>query len=432
MKRILARRGVRAALALLVTVLLCIAMNAAAFLIDTDTMRENAAQGVALLGREGGTPQLIGGFKSTQLDNFTAILILKTAAYTGPETLLEKTFGGLRTELEPGEGQSEWSAFATYAEAVGCGLTYTRYWHGYTLPLRLLLCVLNLPNLQMLLLLVTLLLAFAVLARCAHRAPGALPGMTAGWFLLMPVACGICLQYVPVTLLALLSCLLLLCADEAIGRTIGLPGFFALVGLLTNYLDLLTFPLVTLGFPLALLLALRMERGDGLRALLPRLIACGLCWALGYAGMWMLKWAFVAGVFGMDRLAGIFEQAALRVSSASNGEAFSRLSALRLNLGVILDKSAYLLVLLAGFASSCLIALHRAHRAHQSGLRARLQPGALAPALLALVPLLWCLVMANHAYDLAFFTYRNLTVTFLAAMCACGYATRAEESPASR
>ena len=115
MKRILARRGVRAALAILVTVLLCIAMNAAAFLIDTDTMRENAAQGVALLGREGGTPQLIGGFKSTQLDNFTAILILKTAAYTGPETLLEKTFGGLRTELVPGEGQSEWSAFATYA-----------------------------------------------------------------------------------------------------------------------------------------------------------------------------------------------------------------------------------------------------------------------------------------------------------------------------
>ena len=44
MKRILARRGVRAALAILVTVLLCIAMNAAAFLIDTDTMRENAAR----------------------------------------------------------------------------------------------------------------------------------------------------------------------------------------------------------------------------------------------------------------------------------------------------------------------------------------------------------------------------------------------------
>ena len=371
MKRILARRGVRAALAILVTVLLCIAMNAAAFLIDTDTMRENAAQGVALLGREGGTPQLIGGFKSTQLDNFTAILILKTAAYTGPETLLEKTFGGLRTELEPGEGQSEWSAFATYAEAVGCGLTYTRYWHGYTLPLRLLLCVLNLPNLQMLLLLVTLLLAIAVLARCAHRAPGALPGMTAGWFLLMPVACGICLQYVPVTLLALLSCLLLLCADEAIGRTIGLPGFFALVGLLTNYLDLLTFPLVTLGFPLALLLALRMERGDGLRALLPRLIACGLCWALGYAGMWMLKWALDAAVFGLDRLAGILSQAALRVSAESDGASFTRLGVLVMNLRIVLDKAGYLLILGISLLAACGCSLRRALRARPGGAFAR-------------------------------------------------------------
>lgn len=422
MKRILACRGVRAALALALAVLLCVAMNYAAFFIDTDTMRENAAQGIALLGQEGSTPQLVAGFKSSQPDNFTAILILKTAAYTGPETLTKKAFGGLRMELAPEEGQSEWSAFATYAAGNGNGLTYTRYWHGYTLPLRLLLCVFNLPNLQMVLLLVSLLLAFAVLSGCARRAPGALPGMAAGWFLLMPVVCGVCLQYVPVTLLALLACLLLLHVGDRVERAIGMPGFFALLGLLTNYFDLLTFPLVTLGFPLALLLCLRMERGDGLRALLGTTVACGLCWALGYAGMWMLKWAFVAGVFGADRLAGIFEQAALRVSSASNGEAFSRLNALRLNLSIILDKAAYLLVLLLALAASLALALRRALC---NGIRVRPQPGVLALWLLALVPMMWCLAMANHAYDHAFFTYRNLTVTFLAALCACGYATKA-------
>ena len=124
----------------------------------------------------------------------------------------------------------------------------------------------------------------------------------------------------------------------------------------------------------------------------------------------------------MDRLAGIFEQAALRVSSASNGEAFSRLSALRLNLRVILDKAAYLLVLLLALAASLALALRRALR---GGRGLRPQPGVLALMLLAAVPVLWCLAMANHAYDHAFFTYRNLTVTFLAALCACGYATRA-------
>ena len=420
------RRAARAALTLMACVALCIAMNFAAFFIDTPAMRKNAAQGVSLLAQEGSTPQLVAGFKSSQPDNFSAVLILKTAAYTGPESLTEKAFGGLRVDLYPQEGQSEWSAFCTYAQAEGCGLTYTRYWHGYTLPLRLLLCLFNLPNLQMLLLGASLLLALAVLAQCARRAPGALPGLAAAWLVLMPAVCGLCLQYVPVTLLALLTCLLVLCCDRAISRAMGMPAFFALVGLLTNYFDLLTFPLITLGFPLALLMALRMERGEGFAALLPGLIACGLGWALGYAGMWMLKWAFVGQVFGADRLSGIFQQAALRVSSASNGETFSRLAALTRNLDIILAKSAYLLVLLLAAGVSALIALRRAVRARRSGGRVRLQSGALTLLALSLVPVMWSLVMANHAYDHAFFTYRNLTVSILALCAAMGCVIRTE------
>ena len=353
MKRLLSRRGCRAALALLLTALLCIAMNCAAFFIDTDRLREHAAQGAALLYEEGGTPQLVGGFKSSQPDNYTAIMILKTAAYTGPETLLQKALGGYRMDRAAAEGESAWYAYARYVPGDGGGYPYMRYWHGYTLPLRLLLCVLNLPNLQMVLLLVSLLLAFFVFSETVRRAPGALPGLIAGWFLLMPVVCGICLQYVPVTLLALCACLALLRADGAIERAIGVPAFFALTGLLTNYLDLLTFPLVTLGFPLALLLAMRMERGDGLRALLTMTVLCGLGWALGYAGMWMLKWALDAAVFGLDRLAGILSQAALRVSAESDGASFTRLGVLVMNLRIVFDKAGYLLILGISLLAAC-------------------------------------------------------------------------------
>ena len=424
MKRPLSRRGCRAALALLLTALLCIAMNCAAFWIDTDRLRENAAQGTALLGEEGGTPQLIGGFKSSQPDNYTAIMILKTAAYTGPETLLQKALGGYRMDRAAAEGESAWYAYARYVPGDGSGYPYMRYWHGYTLPLRLLLCVLNLPNLQMVLLLVSLLLAFFVFSETVRRAPGALPGLIAGWFLLMPVVCGICLQYVPVTLLALCACLALLRADGAIERAIGLPAFFALTGLLTNYLDLLTFPLVTLGFPLALLLAMRMERGDGLRALLTTTVLCGLGWALGYAGMWMLKWALDAAVFGLDRLAGILSQAALRVSAESDGASFTRLGVLVMNLRIVLDKAGYLLILGISLLAACGCSLRRALRARQAGRGVRVQPGMLALLLLALAPVCWCLLMANHGYDHTYFTYRNLTVTFLAATVACGYLTK--------
>ena len=147
-------RIVRGLSLLLATVFLCIACNMLAFTIDTKQMRDNAWQGCLMLGEQGATPQHIGGFRSSQLDNFTSVLILKTAGYVGPESLMEKAFAGFRVDMYPQEGQSEWDAFCNYESGQNLptgGLSYSRYWHGYTLPLRLMLCVLNVANIQMLL-----------------------------------------------------------------------------------------------------------------------------------------------------------------------------------------------------------------------------------------------------------------------------------------
>ena len=73
-------KALRAALLLLAAVLLAIACNTAAFLIDTPALRENAAQAAAMLGEQQAVPELVGGFKSAQLDNYTSVLIVKTAA----------------------------------------------------------------------------------------------------------------------------------------------------------------------------------------------------------------------------------------------------------------------------------------------------------------------------------------------------------------
>lgn len=415
------KRPVRAALALLIAVLLGIACNAAAFLIDTPSMREHAAQGAAMLGEQLGAPQLVGGFRSAQLDNFTSVLILKTAAYTGGESLLFKTFGGYRADVYIGEGQTDWEAFCTYADgrlSDSGGLSYTRYWHGYTLPLRLLLCVFNLSNIQMLLLFAQMALFACVLLGMRRRGLGALmPGLFTAYFLLMPMALGICLQYAPVSLLALASCVMLLSFDGPLESGIGMPAFFALVGLTANYLDLLTFPLITLGFPLVLLLSLRLREGESGPRLLLLAAACCAGWSLGYGGMWALKWLLTALVFGRDMLSGIFEQMTLRVSSSSGGTDFSRLGVLALNLEMIVGKSSYLLLLALTAAAT----LMRALRGLRDGLRVRLDARALVMLLPAAAPLLWAVVMANHSFDHAFYTYRNLTVSVLSlyALIAC-------------
>ena len=264
----------------------------------------------------------------------------------------------------------------------------------------------NTANMQMLLYYVQIALALAVFLLAARRCTSVLPGLLLAYFLLVPMATGVCLQYMPVTLLALAGSILVLAAHEHIARSI----------------DLLTFPLVSLGFPLALLMALRLQdRRAGIAAMFWELFFCGLCWGVGYGGMWSFKWLLNAAVYGPDRLASIFEQVTLRVSTQSNGESYSRLAGLIRNLSVIADKPAYLLLCALTAAACCAIPLYRAVHARTTGNCVSLDARALLLLLLALVPIAWSVAMANHCYDHAFFTYRNLTVTALALCTAAAH-----------
>lgn len=408
-------RTLRGTIVLLIAVVLCVCANIAAFTIDTKDMRDHAWQGCLMFGEQKSQPQTVGGFLSSQLDNFTCVLLLKTAAYTGEESLLEKAFGGYRIDMPAADDQSYWDAYCNYEfgeiAPEGSRIFYARYWHGYTLPLRLALCVLDVANLQMLLYFAQLTLMIAVLHLMNRRALGSLiPGFFLAYFLMMPFSTSVCLQYVPVSMLMLLSCVCILLADERIDKAVSLPVFFALLGILTNYFDLLTFPLVTLGFPLVMELALALRRGESAKQLFVQTVLCGVCWALGYGGMWALKWLLTAGVFGPGVLESIFAQIGLRTSD--NAGSISRMAVLMKNISVMLAKKSYLLVIgamvLAALAPAARTLLSR--RALKADLRS------LILLLPALAVCLWILVMANHAHDHTYFTYRNLTVAVFAGM----------------
>lgn len=104
----------RAAFVLAAVVAVCVGMNMLAPLIDTQAMREHAAEGVDMIYGQGATPQLVGGFKSAQLDNYTSALMVKTAAYTGQEELVRRMFGGYRVDTVDEEGGQDWGTFCTY------------------------------------------------------------------------------------------------------------------------------------------------------------------------------------------------------------------------------------------------------------------------------------------------------------------------------
>ncbi len=400
-------KPVRGALALLLAVSLCLAMSLTAFLIDTPAMREHAEQAVDLLGYESASPEIVGGFASSRLDNYTAVLILKTAAYIGDDPLLRMAFSGLRTDLPPQEDQTDWEAYATYSDAVPSpnNVPYSRYWHGYTFALRLLLCLFTFTNLQMLLLFAqTALLLWTVLLMVRRGLQQLIPAFAVSWFFMSPPALGLCLQYAPVSLIALLACSLLLALKPALSRSVGLPVFFALIGLFVNYFDLLTFPVVSLSFPLILLIALETKTTISFGGLMWEALLCCVGWALGYACMWMLKWGLNFLVLGQDGIAAVGDQISLRLSAG--GESHSRLDILLRNISVVTYKTAYRLILLAVLALLLALFIRRRPR--------RFDGRALLLLLPLLAPVLWTLALSNHASDHTYFTYRNLCGAFFA------------------
>ena len=158
-----------------------------------------------------------------------------------------------------------------------------------------------------------------------------------------------------------------------------------------------------------LIVWLLLHRDETARARLWRMVRCGLCWALGYAGMWAGKWA-LALLYGSEgfwsTLVGSLE---VRTSHEVRGVGeISRLDALWKAASVFFKKPYFMAGAAALLGYGAVFVRRRV-----KGFPLEKNSCGLAAALVcvALLPLGWYLFTANHTYNHAFFTSRALCVT---------------------
>ena len=77
---------------------------------------------------------------------------------------------------------------------------------------------------------------------------------------------------------------------------------FLLTGIFTSFIDLLTFPLLTLVVPFLVWLSVA-ERGSSNRSLVVDAALYIFLWGLGYFGMWCGKWVLATIVTNVDVIA---------------------------------------------------------------------------------------------------------------------------------
>lgn len=274
---------------------------------------------------------------------------------------------------------------------------YTYYWHGYVVILRVLLLFMDYEQFRFLNCILQLMMMFFV-AHFIWEKKGqryALALLTS-YFLMMPMAMFLSLQFSWIFYIAM-ALSLLICYRHTWFTEKRIPYIFVIAGMLTSFLDLLTYPLYTWAFPLLLLILLSE---DGQKALnyVKTVVVSGLGWILGYAGMWFGKWALAGWIVHRNVIQEAWKEVLFRSGSEESLNLIARLEALYDNWKHYEYPlyTALLAIWLTWFIYKSLNGKTQIVWQEKNG----------AYLLITLSSFVWYFVLANHTLGHHFFTYR--------------------------
>lgn len=295
---------------------------------------------------------------------------------------------------------------------------YPRYWHGYQVLLRPLTVVFQVQELRYLGMLTFHLLFFWsawLMAKKTKPLYAMLYVLTvaSGYVVFLPV----CFQFLTTFLVLFVSLIVLLSRYD---KNKPLPAakwmlYFFVVGMVENFFDFLTYPILTLGIPLVLLLWLRVrdEQAD-FRSNFWFMFKASLSWFFGYAMTWISKWLLSATILGVRYFWRTMSVVQYRLEG-SEEEPLDRIGTIQRNLkawlnvqdgGVISWSKIALLILIVAVV---LIIWRK--------LKDWKTVSAYLPILfVAAYPYIWYLVMSNHSQIHYWYTYRAQLVALFAGL----------------
>lgn len=354
-------------------------------------------QNYTFFGGKDGWHQLVKGYDITTIDYNTEIHMIKGALTPLPpseENILQQSMRGYAyNESGTVHGLKEYH-YTKGDVDISCD-SYERYWHGYEILLTPLLLCFDYSDLIIINIFFQIILSYLVFKECKEKKLQI--SFIALWIFTMQPVIMMCLDYSICFYIYMIAVLLIL-KKSYVRKHYDM--FFLIIGILTVYFDFLTWPVITLGVPLVVLL--QMEKDNSYR----KLLISSIMWGIGYCGMWLSKWIGGTLILSDNILKDAVSNLKYRSSSNLDGISFSLLDVLQKNIDVIINP-AYLIF----FAFGILIIVF--------GLIKRqaffISIHNMLPILgTALYPILWICITKNHAYEHYWMTWRSLGVSVFA------------------
>lgn len=387
---------------LIISILAGAAALCLVYCLPVKPMQAHMSEGIEAFVQEGDNPFLIPGYKGSSLDNYTDAIMLGNAVFESKLSFYKAAMKAERAIDGEELNQQALQKYLSQGQADRVG-SYERYWHGYLVILKPLLLVMSYQGIRwlngILFVCVFLLMIRGFLKRGMKKGCIAFLFAVASLF---PMAIPYSLQFSSVYYIGMLSCLVVLYRYEFLEEKGNWMYLFLVIGICTSFLDFLTYPVFTFGMPLVLYMVIR--RSDWKEEILFT-IKSGICWCVGYLGMWAGKWTIGSLLtkenIWMDALGTV----GLRASNEISGEKAVRIMAVLRNFYIYFNLLGFLL---AGLLLFWIV--WQLYRYKKQACFGRIW----CLLGIACMPILWYMAAANHSYIHYWYTFRNLAVSVFA------------------
>lgn len=410
----------------LILILLFVLALTLSSLFSSKLIYENVKESSAVLLKEENRKIIFIPYRqiNMEFDNFTDALMINTAYSIDSKTPLYSAFVARKNYIpnvttivyEDSVEELKSSSKYNYHNEVGElndlvkyekaeSFEYARYWHGYLTVLRPLLVIFNISQLRIVLTIILIILSI-ILAVCISKKTNKIVAIifmlglwSAEYFYL-----GFSLQGIFVFLIAVIGSIVLTIRCERIKH---MGVLFFVTGMLTNFFDFLTVPLVTLAMPLIIYITLiKKENANiSLKQQVVTIIKYTTLWGIGYGLTWLTKWILVDLIYNKNMI----KTAVAQVMYRSVGtQKISALYVIKQNYNYI--ASNFIISIIITF--TCInigTILNGSNIIKSVDLKAILIR--IIPYLIIMcMPFAWYFILKNHSYYHAFFTYRNLAI----------------------
>ena len=290
---------------------------------------------------------------------------------------------------------------------------YSRYWHGYLLFLKPLLMIFTYNQIQILISFAVIALIIGVIFMLKKKGfDKYIIPYSVTMALIYPVAILISMQFFAVFAIFNLAILFILWQYEKILKNKWAFYMFLVIGMATCYFDFLTYPIATLGIPLIMwLIVVNREKAMTVGKNILQIIINSIGWAVGYFGIWIGKWAWGSLITGENLFKSAMSAAESRSSASAFSEEISRLSPIREAFKTMFTGPVWLIFVLAIIIVVVLLIIRKLKINREKIVKN------IWMFIIAVIPLAWYVVFANHSISHTFFTFRSLSVFVFAVMC---------------